>query len=206
MSLLSSRARLVLFAVACGPLGVACGSDAPAGLVGGAVADGGDMHCMPNGTLAAQPVGMCLSDNADGGQADDGGADAAPASTIPDYGATLYGSEGYDDDCKYHVSWTSTPIRKDASVTFTVTVEQLDPAGPATGADVSPEVFLTPTHPSLSRPTTTETPAGSGVYKIGPVVFNASGLWTVRFHMYEVCSDSNEDSPHGHAAFYVQVP
>ena len=205
MSLLSSRARFVLFALTCGPFGVGCGSTAPAGPVGGAVADGGDMHCMPNGTLVAQPVGLCLSDNADGGQADDGGADAAAASTGVDYGATLYGSEGYDDDCKYHVSWTSTPIRKDASVTFTVTVEQLDPPGPATGADVYAEVFLSPTHPSLSIPKTTEA-AGSGVYQISNIVFNASGLWTVRFHMFEMCSDANEDSPHGHAAFWIQVP
>jgi hypothetical protein len=164
---------------------------------------------MPNGTLVAQPVGMCVADNgggADAGASADGGADAAPASTAPQYGETLYGSSGYDDDCKYHVSFTSTPIRKNEDVTFTVTVQRLDPAGPATGAAVYPEVFLTPTHPSLSSPTTTESPAGSGIYEIGPVVFNASGVWTVRFHMYEMCSDANDDSPHGHAAFYIQVP
>jgi hypothetical protein len=28
----------------------------------------------------------------------------------------------------------------------------------------------------------------------------------VRFHLHENCSDVPEDSPHGHAAFYVSVP
>jgi hypothetical protein len=199
MTRFASRSRLFLVTLACGALGSACGSSSsPAendGAVGGPVADGGGNHCMANGMLAAQPVGMC--------QTDDGGGGA----TAIDYGETLYNSSGYDDDCKYHVSWTSTPIRKNTDVTFTVTVETLDPAGPATGADVSPEPFLSPIVPGdISRTTTTESPAGSGIYKVGPIVFKQSGLWTVRFHFYEMCADGPADSPHGHAAFYVEVP
>jgi hypothetical protein len=190
--------------LACGALGASCGSSSPAqtGDAGGPVADGSDQHCMVNGMLKAQTVGMCLPSDEDGGASDDGGASSAP-----DYGETLYNSSGYDDDCKYQVSFDSTPIRKNTDVTFTVTVKTLDPAGPATGADVQPEVFLSPIIPGdISRATTTETPAGSGIYKVGPIVFKESGLWTVRFHFYEECADGPEDSPHGHAAFYVQVP
>jgi hypothetical protein len=88
-----------------------------------------------------------------------------------------------------------------------VTVKTLDPAGPATGADVTPEVFLTEIHPAPnSNVTTKEVPAGSGTYQVGPIVFDAPGLWTVRFHFYEECSDEPEDSPHGHIAFFVDVP
>lgn len=32
------------------------------------------------------------------------------------------------------------------------------------------------------------------------------GRWMVRSHLYETCSDEPEDSPHGHAAFFVTVP
>jgi hypothetical protein len=182
-----------------------CGSPAPAGTVGGPVADAADQHCIVNGVLTPTTVGMCMADNggADAGAVDDGGADAMP--TNP-YGETQYNSSGYDDDCKYHVSFTSTPVRRNAGVTFTVTVERLDPAGVASGAAVYPEIYLTPTQPALSMGTTNEVPLGSGIYEIGPVVFQYPGLWTVRFHMYETCSDAPEDSPHGHIAFYIDVP
>jgi hypothetical protein len=52
----------------------------------------------------------------------------------------------------------------------------------------------------------TETPAGSGAYTIGPVVFDQPGLWTIRFHLHENCADLLPDSPHGHAAYYINVP
>ena len=185
-----------------------CGSSGPSGPAGGPVADGGDQHCMPNGTLEPAPVGMCLAPGTggdDAGTSDDGGTDAEPATPSSDYGETLYNSSGYDDDCKYHVSFESTPVHKNTDVTFTVTVDRLDPAAKATGAELYAEVYLTPTHPAPNSDTkTTETDAG--VYTVGPIVFNASGLWTVRFHMYEMCSDDPADSPHGHAAFYINVP
>jgi hypothetical protein len=200
---MSRRLSILLPAALFGAIAAGCGSSAPAGPVGGPVTDAGDQRCLVNGQLQAQPVGMCLPPGT--GAADDAGAgDAAPGGS--DFGATLYNSSGYDDDCKYHVSFTSTPVQRNVGVTFTVTAEQLDPAKAATGADLFPEVYLTPTQPSPSVPTTTETPAGSGIYKVGPIVFNAPGLWTVRFHLYENCSDARADSPHGHIAFYIDVP
>lgn len=191
-------------------LATGCGSSVPAGPTGGSVPDAADQHCVVNGALTPTKIGMCVAPSASGedGGANNGhyaGGDAAPVSPAPDYGPPLYNQDGYDDDCKYHVSFTSTPIRQNADVTFTVTVTSLDPAGPATGAKVYADVFLTPTHPApLSDTKTTE--AGPGVYQIGPIVFNAAGRWTVRFHMNEMCSDVPADSPHGHAAFYVDVP
>ena len=130
----------------------------------------------------------------------------------PDYGPTMDDSSGDDDDCKYHVSWTSTPIGENRDVTFTVvatTKTDGKPLGSSTGAgaDANPlaEIYLNDTHPApnTNQVATETTP---GTYTIGPVQFDAPGNWTVRFHFYEVCSDVADDSPHGHAAFYVQVP
>jgi hypothetical protein len=51
-----------------------------------------------------------------------------------------------------------------------------------------------------------ESPAGSGVYRIGPAAFfDVPGLWYIRFHFNENCDDILSVSPHGHAAFYVNV-
>ena len=57
-----------------------------------------------------------------------------------------------------------------------------------------------------SRNARSSTEIAPGVYKVGPIKFDAAGIWTVRFHFFEECGDAREDSPHGHAAFYVKVP
>ena len=36
------------------------------------------------------------------------------------YGSTMYGTEGDDDDCKYHVKWTAASVAMNKDVTFTV--------------------------------------------------------------------------------------
>ena len=61
------------------------------------------------------------------------------------------------------------------------------------------------THPSPSTGPLTETSPGSGIYS-GPIIFDAPGEWTVRFHIHEECADLLPTSPHGHAAFHVTVP
>jgi hypothetical protein len=124
----------------------------------------------------------------------------------------MYNSTGDDDDCKYHVTWSSSPITENSDVTFTVTVTTKtdgNPAGSGTGvgadANVLVEAFLSDTHPAPdTKQTSNET--SPGTYSVGPIRFNAPGQWTVRFHFYENCSDVAADTPHGHAAFYVQVP
>lgn len=138
-----------------------------------------------------------------------------------DYGATLFGTSGYDDDCKYDVSWTSTPLCEGTGgVEFTVTAKDATDGSPVTGGSYKMEAFTTtpgdPSSPSYCdnqslhpSPTDeaamTETPAGSGIYKV-KMVFDAAGKWTIRFHFHENCADVLDDSPHGHAAFFVNIP
>jgi hypothetical protein len=125
----------------------------------------------------------------------------------------MYNTSGDDDDCKYSVSYTSTPICENNGTYFVVTANYLTRNGaPLTGASTFAELCLSDTHPAPaldSRP-----PQGSqqvvegppGTYTIGPVEFDAPGDWTVRFHFNEVCCDVAPSSPHGHAAFHVTVP
>jgi len=194
--------------------GLACSSSG-SGAVGGPVAGALDTHCTVNGEMIKQAVGACValqrhaaggagdgeaSVNASSGGAGGGGAEEESA-------AVLYNASGDDDDCKYHVSWTSTPVTENKDVMFTVTLTRLADDRPATGAEVTPEVTLDDTHVSPSTDFgSMESPAGSGVYKVGPIRFDQAGRWVVRFHFFEDCSDVPEDSPHGHAAFFVSVP
>jgi hypothetical protein len=170
------------------------------------------------------PTGDAGSDGGasdDGGANDDGGGQpAAPAPGPCDengidgaYGSTMYGTEGDDDDCKYHVTYTASPICEDSGTYFVVTAVYLaGSGGPVTGASTFAELCLNDTHPAPAidaRP-----PFGNqqvvegppGTYTIGPVQFDAPGVWTVRFHFNEFCCDITDDSPHGHAAFHVTVP
>ena len=137
-------------------------------------------------------------------------ADAAPEEEAP----VLYNAAGDDDDCKYHVSFTTTPasLKVNQALTFNVTATLLAPplAGtPATAANIQIESYLADNQFHVlpnTNPVPTESPANSGNYKITPIKFDASGRWVVRFHLYEDCSDLSADSPHGHIAFYVDVP
>ena len=195
--------------------GGSTGADSPSGVVIGPL----DSHCTASdGGLTIQTVGVCevidpttvpanaascnVSFDTDGGTAGDSDGGAA---TSTDYGPTMYGSAGDDDDCKYYVSWTATPIKENADTYFTVTALRLADMAPASCAGVRPDVSLSISHgaPAPRNPSTEIAP---GVYRVGPIKFDAPGTWTVRFHFFEECSDAQEDSPHGHAAFYVKVP
>jgi hypothetical protein len=149
-------------------------------------------HC----AAGAQAVGMCVTS-----------AEEAPAADVDEEHETNYGNEAADDDCKFHVSFTNTCIKLNEPVTFTLKLATLSDGKPATGAEPShPEIYMDEgNHPSPSnRLSATEGP--DGTYKIGPIVFDRSGRWVVRWHFFEDCSDVPEDSPHGHAAFYIDVP
>jgi hypothetical protein len=169
--------------------------------VGGPVAGDPDDHCAaPDGGLIVQPT-SAEACHPDAGE-DDAGEDDDGAS---DFGPTHDGTLAYDDDCKYQVSWKSTDVRAGDDVTFTVIATDLSTNAALTGANMYAEVFLNDTHPGdTARAVTTEKPPGN--YTIGPVRFDASGTWTVRFHLFGDCADASEDSPHGHAAFFVDVP
>jgi hypothetical protein len=222
----------VLSGVAFGALG--CGSKTTSGPTSpsGEVIGPPDSHCAaPDGTLMVQTIGVCevidptrvptgsstcgvtftadagpgATANPDAGVNDDAGA---PASV---YGPTMYGSAGNDDDCKYYVSWISTPIVEKADTFFTVTALRVQDMQPATCAGVIPDVSLDPPDGGFSTHGVPAPPNPSpeimpGVYKVGPIRFDEAGTWTVRFHLFEECSDTPDDSPHGHAAFFVKVP
>jgi hypothetical protein len=178
-----------------------CSSDNN-GPTGGPVMGALDTHCKDaDGGVVATVVGECMT----GGEPVDAAApDPDAGAPTSDYGETLFNAEGDDDDCKYHVKWTASAIRKSENVSFNVTLTKLADGTPATGAGVRAEVYLTETHPAAPPPAATE--SAGGVYAVGPIKFDASGDWTVRFHFFEDCNDAPEDSPHGHAAFFVRVP
>jgi len=133
----------------------------------------------------------------DAGEADAG----APTSEYPD---TQYGSEGDDDDCKYHVKWQSTAVTVGSDVTFALVATNRSDSTPVAGATPYAEIFLDETHPAPNTPVKT-VEVSPGNYTIGPVRFDKAGNWHVRFHFHDECTDS-EESPHGHVAFFVKVP
>jgi hypothetical protein len=217
-----------LLSFGCSSSNTTSGATGPSGEVIGVP----DSHCAaPDGTLTIQTIGVCdvidparvpssqatcsVSFNADAGTSTGTPVDAAtdPDAGTPtsDYGPTMYGSAGNDDDCKYYVSWISTPIQEHVNTYFTVTALRLQDMKPATCAGMIPDVSLDPvdggfsTH-GIPAPSTPSPEIAPGVYNVGPIPFDAPGTWTVRFHLYEECGDDTEDSPHGHAAFFVNVP
>jgi hypothetical protein len=182
-----------------------CGNDMPSGPQGGPVNGAADTHCIAaDGGVIAQQTSQtaCQERPADAAPADANPVDAAPQS---DYGPTLFNQSGDDDDCKYHVEWTSSPIYENYDVTFHIVVTTKWGNQPATGAKPYAEILLSDTH---GAPPTDQhgTETSPGHYDVGPVQFDAPGNWTVRFHVYSDCLDLVDTSPHGHAAFFVKVP
>jgi len=206
--------RLLLLALAGGALlGVACSDDdEPEGAVActdpnnGAVAGVADAHCVADdGSPIVQAIGACVS----GAEAEEGEAEGEEHEHEEEEEHEPYfGREANDDDCKYHVSFTNTCVAVNEPVTFTLSLTQLYDDAPGDGTNPAfPEVFLASdlTHISPSNDITARETA-PGVYDIGPVLFDVAGRWVVRFHYFENCSDVVPDSPHGHAAFYIDVP
>ena len=187
---------------------VACSSktDTPAASLSfssAAAVAGTDDHCA--GKLVTVDPAVChVVATPDDASQTEGDAGDGGASDTPDYGPTLPGSEGDDDDCKYHVKWQSTAVAENADVTFQIVATVRKDGSPLAGATPYAEIYLTDTHPAPNtKVVTTETTPGT--YTIGPVRFDAPGNWNVRFHFNDQCNDS-ETSPHGHAAFFVKVP
>ena len=180
--------------------GSACTDEADGGSCesgGGPVSGALDLHCMDDqGRGIVQSIGECLT-----------GAQAAGAGggEVEEFGV-FYGSEAFDDGCKYRVSFTHSCIQQNRPVTFDVTLTRNSDGSPATGAmPTTVEAYMEEGHISPSN--TFRGPEGPpGTYAIGPVVFDRPGRWVVRFHFYETCSDLPPDSPHGHTAFYIDVP
>jgi hypothetical protein len=172
---------------------MAAGADMSICVGGGPVTGAQDNHCM--GTFVTVDPAQCTVDAGDTG----GGGD--------DFGDTMSNSMGNDDDCKYFVSFTVTGgacVGTDNF--FTVTLKDATTMNPITGATgIRPEIFLTSDGTPVNTSSSHTTEMGNGQYKIGPVHFTSSGDYTIRFHFFEDCTDT-ETSPHGHAAFFLKVP
>ena len=184
----------IAFAVAFVALGVTsagCSSSAPAGPVGGPVMGDPDDHCAGVTPVVVDPA-SCTATPPAGGE---------PAEDNPVH----FNAESDDDDCKYHVAFTASPVRANQNVTFEVTVTNLAGAkGPVTGAEAHLEGTLdNAVAIANTNPKTTESPPGT--YTITPVKFPKAGRWVITYHLFEHCMDL-EDSPHGHASFYIDVP
>lgn len=190
----------------------ACGSHDHA--TGGAVVGPVDVHC---GTTAqATSASACQPGDAGAGDAGAGDAAASDAATDgpqkheepgphpPEDAGVLFNQSGSDEECKYDFAWTSTEVALNTNVTFTLTVKNRVDKKPALGANPQPEVFLDTTHPAPNSGAKT-VDKGGGVYEVGPIRFDRTGVWTVRFHVYDACV-YGLTSPHGHVAFYVNVP
>jgi hypothetical protein len=191
--------------LSCGLAAIAftsCGSNMPSGPAGGPAPGSADMHCIDPDTGELMTQTTSQSDCQFRPPPDAAGTTGSDES---DYGATMYGTEGNDDDCKYHVTWSATPIYENYDVYFTVVATFLTDNTTVTGANIYAEVFLGDTHTAPpTNQTTVENPPGT--YKVGPIQFDEMGEWTVRFHLFENCLDYADDSPHGHAAFFIDVP
>lgn len=183
--------RFILAGGMAAVIAVACSGG---GKSGGPVAGAADTHCiLPDGGVQAQQVNLasCVATGGDAG--------------VIDYGATRFNAEADDDDCKYHVKFTSTEVQQNTDVNFTAVATNKAGGTPTTNTPIVLEMFLNDTHPAPNtNQHSTESP--SGTYKVGPVRFDAPGRWTVRFHLHEDCADELPDSPHGHVAFFLDVP
>jgi hypothetical protein len=220
----------------CSPAGEATPGPADKHCVGQPVQSVNPASCFPDAGSAGTEASAEGGDDGggsgdDGGSGSDGGGGSANDCA---YGATMFGPaatdggpvaiQGDDDDCKYHVSWTSKPICESTlGVIFTVAVTYLGTNTPVTNIPsdegILVEAFIPTTLDAACDVVTrhfsptrfdigsglVQTSPTSGVYT-GPIIFDQPGEWTVRFHIHEECSDELDDSPHGHAAFHVTVP
>jgi len=170
---------------------------------GGPVPGDADRHCTDSdgNPVVQETLAAACMDSSVGG-APQGAGGAAPAAEVE---LTLFNAEGDDDDCKYHASFSASCVERNRDVTLTLHASNLADDSPVVGATPTTEIYLSDTHlaPNTKPKSVVVEP---GVYEIGPVRFDKPGRWTVRFHLFEECLDAREDSPHGHVAFYVDVP
>jgi hypothetical protein len=166
-------------------------------LPAGPVAGPADDHCAGGKVQEVDPA-VCHAGPRDAG-ADDGGAEE-PA-------PVRYNAEADDDDCKYHVSFsTSAPVALNSAVFFTAKVTRKSDGKPASWGAMDALEVLTEdmSHPVDVKDPPVQGPLGTA--KFGPVKLDRRGKWIVRFHIHEECTDNDEASQHGHVAFFINVP
>lgn len=166
---------------------------------GGPVPGDVDAHCSDsdgNPIIQETLAAACMDATA---------ADGAGGAATAEQELTLFNAEGDDDDCKYHVAFEASCVERNRDVTLTLHASHRSDDSALVGAMPTTEIYLSDTHlaPNTKPKTVVVEP---GVYTLGPVRFDKPGRWTVRFHLFEACLDARQDSPHGHVAFYVDVP
>ena len=192
---------------------VGCGGSSKSGTDGGAdmaaslmckgapVAGAQDMHCYSDaGNLfVSVDEAQCTVDAGD--DSGDGGSD---------FGDTMYNTTGNDDDCKYSVSYvvSSGGICENEDTYFTVTLKNAIAGTPVTGGTANgntfrAEVFLTDTHRPTprSRRRSTWAAASTRWARIRSMVRSVDGSLPLLRELHRTPT-----SPHGHAAFFVNVP
>ncbi|MGO9766401.1 MAG: hypothetical protein ACLPM8_12180, partial [Myxococcaceae bacterium] len=107
---------------------VACPSSTQTGPSGGFAAGSSNDHCVASvyldaGNVLQADAGQYIDDSGNvvqlTGVCDMGPTDSG--STEPaEYGDTNFGTEAADDDCKYNVSVSVTPVYENSNATFTV--------------------------------------------------------------------------------------
>jgi len=197
----ASALTVLLASTGCGSDTSGTGGGGGSTATGGPVSGAADAHC--TATVTVDP-NMCMPMGGAGGTGGTGGTGGAGGHVHEEMHDTLYNAEGDDDDCKYHVKWSVSDVTQNKDVTFSLELTAKADGKGVEGAAPDIEALLSDTHPA---PNSDQKPTdkGGGKYDIGPLQFDAAGQWTVRFHFFEECMDM-EDSPHGHVAFYLNVP
>ena len=152
-------------------------------------------HCVVDGGIIKHAADVCPTTPGDAASAGDGGEEMYP----PAHSGTV----ADDDECKYHVVYGVSPCQPDGVFTLNLTLTSRVTGMPVTGAMPSIEADLDG-HP-LPNPAPVATEVGMGEYKISGVRFDMEGAWTVRFHFFEMCLETDENTKHGHVAFTVIV-
>ncbi len=204
---------LVIFAVGCANAQTAAAPARTYGAFGLVPADGVPPACTAQ---LVDPTTCKSSADAGSGDATAMGGDTTSTGgdTAPEFGPTHKGGDADDDDCKYHVTWLSTGATPSEDVYFQVDVTLKTTGGPATHVvatdnPIVAEVFVDTGDPLTNHPAPNAGQASSetatpGRYVVGPVRFDETARWTVRFHLYGDCDDG-DTSPHGHAAFFFDA-
>ncbi len=119
------------------------GTGGNSGPPGGPVSGTPDAHCGAKSqvTNAAactpEPTGSGGGTSSSSSSATTGaGGSTGAGGEASEYGATLENAEGDDDDCKYHVKWTSTDIYENNDVTITAVITTKSDGKPATSGEI----------------------------------------------------------------------
>jgi hypothetical protein len=155
-----------------------------------------DRHCRNSDDAPiALPVNTVLC-----AMPSDGGTIEGGTGTVPASPAAI---ELDDDECKFHVKMATMCAGGASDRTFTFELTQLIDGALAAGAAPYIDAYLSLTHFAPDLGVGAE--IGPGVYTISPVRFDASGIWTVVFHIYSGCPLGTA-SAHAHWTALVEVP